>query len=392
MTKYQKDEFSIRDGKIKLYRRADSPGKIWQCRFNAKGKAIRLSTNESNQHAATAVAGDLYDEIRFKIKNDIPIGRKSFKSVWEEWKSAVPLSSHRVKYIRITGNRYILPFFGAKPITAINTAQVSEYWAWRETQPIKGPPSAQTLVMDAQLLTQFLKWAAERNYLRKVPEIKSPKKRNPKASRRPVFSKDDILHMLDFSIYWVNRSSNQQIRRGYCFGYVSLILYSGLRPKEARLLKWRDVQQDQAVLLNVNEQGKTGERTVVALPAAGAVLDYIRGLGGDTSPDAYVFPGAAGGATASFEHLFKSMVTYLGLTSEDSRDRTIYSLRHTYTTFRLIHGKVDVFKLASNLGTSAETIRLHYAHVLNQNMAGDLNQNDQSGFDNEWGVSLQGFG
>ena len=51
MTKYQKDEFTIRDGRITLYRRADSPSKIFQCRFMVNGKCIRRTNNESNELA-----------------------------------------------------------------------------------------------------------------------------------------------------------------------------------------------------------------------------------------------------------------------------------------------------------------------------------------------------
>ena len=52
MTKYQEDEFTVRDGKITLYRRADSPSKVYQARFMANGKCIRRSTNESNRNSS----------------------------------------------------------------------------------------------------------------------------------------------------------------------------------------------------------------------------------------------------------------------------------------------------------------------------------------------------
>ncbi|TAN47288.1 MAG: hypothetical protein EPN26_14165, partial [Rhodospirillales bacterium] len=37
-----------------------------------------------------------------------------------------------------------------------------------------------------------------------------------------------------------------------------------------------------------------------------------------------------------------------------------YSLRHTYATDRLIKGRLDVWLLAKNMGTSVEMIRKHY--------------------------------
>jgi hypothetical protein len=216
MTKYQEDEFTVRDGKITLYRRADSPSKVYQCRFMAGGKCIRRSTNESNREEAAVAAGEIFDHTRWSINNNLPIGKKTFKTVWVEWLGAVPLSQHRRDYIAVTGRLYILPFFGSEPITATTTARVLDYWPWREANTAKGVPSAQTLKMDAQLLRQFLKWAYGKSYLGKIPEVKSPKKVDLKATRRPAFSKDDIQHFLDFAPYWVGapKNAHHKTRRG----------------------------------------------------------------------------------------------------------------------------------------------------------------------------------
>ncbi len=40
-----------------------------------------------------------------------------------------------------------------------------------------------------------------------------------------------------------------------------------------------------------------------------------------------------------------------------------YSLRHTYATFALLYGRVSVYTLAVNMGTSVDMIEKHYGHV-----------------------------
>ena len=47
-------------------------------------------------------------------------------------------------------------------------------------------------------------------------------------------------------------------------------------------------------------------------------------------------------------------------------DRSIYSLRHTAICMRIIlsHGKVNIFNLAKNAGTSVEQIERFYARHL----------------------------
>jgi len=51
--------------------------------------------------------------------------------------------------------------------------------------------------------------------------------------------------------------------------------------------------------------------------------------------------------------------------------RTIYSLRHTYATFRLQDG-VHQFILAWNIGTSTAMLEKHYRHASNVASAAEL--------------------
>ena len=51
--------------------------------------------------------------------------------------------------------------------------------------------------------------------------------------------------------------------------------------------------------------------------------------------------------------------------------RTIYSLRHTYATFRLQEG-VNHYVLARNMGTSVKMLENFYGHTSNRAMAEEL--------------------
>ena len=44
------------------------------------------------------------------------------------------------------------------------------------------------------------------------------------------------------------------------------------------------------------------------------------------------------------------------------KSRSLYSLRHTYATFRLAYRNVDYRRLAKQMGTSVGMIERHYAH------------------------------
>jgi integrase len=68
-------------------------------------------------------------------------------------------------------------------------------------------------------------------------------------------------------------------------------------------------------------------------------------------------------AKTLYESLIIDLLTKAGLRKGAcGTDRTTYSFRHTYATFRLSEG-VDVYFLAEQMGTSVKMIEDHYGHV-----------------------------
>ncbi len=372
---YEFHPFTIRDGKITLYTRSIGNNAIWQCRFMAQGKCIRRSTKETSTSAASAVAGDLYDEIKFKIKHDMPIGLTTFEVVWKRWFTIqqTHLSTHRLKYAKSVANAHFLPHFGKKTITAVTTAAVTAYWPWRESSGRK-PPSPATLSMEAQLMRQFLKWALDSNYIASMPKVKSPKKVDAKNTRREAFTISEYGLLKTYMLSWINHHKSDIARRRRMFrNFVMIMFASGMRQNEARNLKWQDVDISNHVLLTVS--GKTGTRTIVAQPECKTYLDDQRKTSAFTKPTDYVFANPKGEATANFDHTFKMLVTGADmLLCADGSKKVIYSMRHSYCTWRLdpADGNVDMDNLARNMGTSKEMINLHYGHVTNVNFADEL--------------------
>jgi integrase len=58
--------------------------------------------------------------------------------------------------------------------------------------------------------------------------------------------------------------------------------------------------------------------------------------------------------------------------------RTIYSLRHTYATFRLREG-THHFHLAQNMGTSVRMLEEYYGHVRSRDVAEELTKTARRG-------------
>jgi hypothetical protein len=54
------------------------------------------------------------------------------------------------------------------------------------------------------------------------------------------------------------------------------------------------------------------------------------------------------------------------------RSRTLYSLGHTYATFRIVHGNVNLHVLARQMGTSFAMLEQHYSHLIPRQRAPEL--------------------
>ena len=61
----------------------------------------------------------------------------------------------------------------------------------------------------------------------------------------------------------------------------------------------------------------------------------------------------------------------------DGSKKVIYSMRHSYCTWRLLDGRVNMDLLAGNMGTNKKMIKLYYGHVTNINFADELTKTNK---------------
>ena len=170
--------------------------------------------------------------------------------------------------------------------------------------------------------------------------------------------------------------------------YVLIMGNTGLRVGEARGLKWRDLREvrrgDGTADLILTVRGKTGSREVVASKGEvkayfGRILELrskeLAGADGnlvEPDPDSFIFCHPDGTPIQSFKKSFASLLRSAGLETDSfGQKRTIYSLRHTYATFRLQEG-VNHYALARNMGTSVAMLEQHYGHTSNVASADEL--------------------
>lgn len=411
----------LRDGRIVLYTR--NGGGVYHARLSVEGVSdyVVKSTKQRSLDRAREVAEDLYDDLRYKVRHGEEIGVHSFRTIWDRWLKAHQdtLSFHRKRYITGTAKRYLLPFLGQKVVGEINDKLIAQYWTWRISywrseegeakivaasksrstakRPYKQKlgnvaktPSQKSLDMERSVLGQILGWAHRNGMINRLPELKPPRiKVGRGVERRPAFELEEWKGLYRFLREWIREGAPQEgtapkkgphdlhrWQRELVRNYVVFMCSSGLRPNEARQLRWRDVTRHQDakgtayVILHIAPDTKTGVRECVPLRNVPTVIERLRKNSEHSLPDDLVFCGKDGKPIDNFGKTFKSVLNKSGLLRDRfGKERTIYSLRHTYATFRIRYGGVNVDALASNMGTSPSIIFRHYRHIPNPEIA-----------------------
>ena len=154
---------------------------------------------------------------------------------------------------------------------------------------------------------------------------------------------------------------------------------TGIRPSEAKQLRWRHVDfKDKLIKLDATITKNKKPREVVGRDPAITRMRAIRrrqtaflkphGQSIRQSDFVFALPRSSGGTVRlervhTFKTSFRSLLKACGFEYDEHNERhSITSLRHTYATLRLMEG-TSMDLLALNMGTSVRMIENHYGHV-----------------------------
>lgn len=274
----------------------------------------------------------------------------------------------------------VLRRFAKTDVTTIQTKHYHQYLDWVQEQDSSLTPA--TLNHIASVFAKVMKFARQEGVIDFVPATPRVKRMdNPRAFFRfhPLVDKkhDEYKTLLTAA----KEMADEKIRvrdtivSDELYDFILFMTHSFLRPTESEIyaLTHRDivVADDPKRLIVTVRRGKTGHRVINTMPAAVSVYARIKSRNKGSSTDDFIFlPAYKNRSTAKqiVQRQFNALLDRCEL-KKDRYSRsvhTVYSLRHTAICMRIIlsQGKVNIFNLAKNAGTSVDQIERFYARHL----------------------------
>lgn len=384
---------TFREGAIYLYRRAEYKKPTWYIRLKVPGIKgyIWKSSKTTDEHLAFSRAEQLYNENLVKSLSGVKINNRRIADALQAYITHLTPEMGRITIkTKIQISRRLIPVFKTRTFDELDTPLIGEVLETVSRQSRKGSLSPNAQIRLLSDFRHFLRWAIERGYTDTYPKFPTVKQ---KQNRRPHFDPDDWNKLTRYLRTHLSKARHPSVRRdrNLLINYVLILANTGIRVGEARDLKWRDIRpiqtsdDTQSVALMVT--GKTGKREVVArtadvrkwfnsiLTERKQDIDHPESdLAQSTKvpTDSYVFCGRNGKPIGSFKKSFGRLIAEAGVEFDSfGQRRTIYSLRHTYATFRLQEG-VNHYILAQNMGTSVAMLEQFYGHTSNVTAADEL--------------------
>lgn len=386
--------------KLKIYRISGS--KYWQMRLYNKGRYMVKSLKTTDLDEAKSAASLLFESLEF---GGIYVEKPSKAAPFSEFKNQqflhdlieevlaaelekvrrdeIKHASYVMSKIRLEG--LVFDFFKDRPLNKINAQTLDDFLTLMTQKNL----SVSTMQGYIAQVRKILRLLHRKELLASMPSFRSLKSQpNSRGAftvteYKSILQESKRLRRVTFDDWqdgqkmWIKKEYRQMpIEMNWL---IRFMVFTFIRPGDIRQIKNRHIEEIHGAYhylrLNLPEV-KRHKAPTVSLPAAVPVYERVlahqkaRGYG---RPDDYVFFPEEPNRTYVLDvvgWLFNWILKNLDLKQgPHGTDRTVYSLRHSAITFRLIYGgNIDLLTLARNARTSVEMIEKFYASTLSAEM------------------------
>ena len=327
----------------------------------------------------------LYYDAEFKREHKLPQNTRRFSAVADavikELQRQLEAGTGKAVYHSYISaiTHYLTPFFGKYNADSITPVLLNKFEQWRE-QRMGKQPVASTITNHNSALNAVFKYAMERGWVsaHQLPKLLNKGK---KSEARPAFTLQEYRSMVQKLRHWSTQGHMAKTRdmRELLRDYVLILANTGIRHgTEAQSLRWRHIEwieKDRQQYLRITVSGKTGTRSLIA---RANTEDYLKRIQSrfpslarmsfdqllDKRVNEHVFRMPDGSRTMNLNQSFRQFMRDSGLAvgATSEKQRTLYSLRHTYATFALMDG-IGIHELARQMGTSVGMLEQHYSKI-----------------------------
>jgi hypothetical protein len=380
--------------------------RYWQVRCYLKGKTYTQSLKTTNKQAAISQAkqffhiktAELYAD-KVEIRTDRKIRFSDLiPAVVVGLQARVKRGEFAAANIPIFLNRMhnsILPYFGAMSMEQITYRHLNDFMEQMSNRDL----SATTVHQHMVAIRKVFAHAHGNNIIKSTPKFPVIKVADKPRGSFSLTEYRDLVRLArqrvgervpdEFSKKY--RSSNDILEK---YGQINADLHwlirfmvnGFMRPSDIKFIKHKHVTvvRGKHIYLRLNlPETKKHDKPIVTLQPA--VFVYERLLAqqladGYGRPDDYLFLPSLENRkwlliVYGWQFMYIQSLAGVEANAANGQTRTIYSLRHTAMTFRLLYGgKIDLLTLAKNARTSVEMIERFYASNLNAEMNIDLLQ------------------
>ena len=373
----------LRDGDVVLFKITRS--KKWQARFRATtGKWVRFTTKRTSIEEATRIACDKYDEARYRERLGFAMFVKRFDEMArycvDEMRRDLAAGVGKKVYTAYIAviETYLVPFFGQMFLTSITHKQIAEFELWRNAR-LKRNPKTSTLLTFASAFSRICATAVEQGWVSATAKFPKLNVRGERGGVRPAFTDKEVIQLREHLTTWHTQAKGYTAEmRLLLRDLVDLLIQTGMRQgTESMGLMWKHIEwhEEKGVrYLRMWVKGKTGERWLIAKHECVNTLKRLQANQPDIASLTFdelierrlpllVFRFADNNEPFEMNKVFKRLLIETNLQKgQADKDRTLYSLRHTYATNELLSG-TDIHTLAKQMGTSVLMLERHYSKL-----------------------------
>ena len=373
--------------------------RYWQVRCYFKGKTFTQSLRTTNKQSAISLAkqffhvktAELYGET-VKVKDDVVKFADVVQATLALQQARCQrgeLSKEGLQILRNRLHRVLIPYFGSMTLRDIGYSHLSDFVAKQSSKGLTGVTIQQHLVA----LRKVFNYAHSVNLITALPKFPTIKVTN---KPRGHFDVSEYLRLVRSSRSLINQSvplssPNQRKRGGRLVTeclvitpelawLIRFMVNSFIRPSDIKNLRHKHITvvrgANTYLRLNLPES-KRHDKPIVTMPAAVTVYERLKAyqllLGFGSSDDDVFMPQMPDRKRAlellgwQFRHA--QAVAGIGRNTANGQARTLYSLRHSAITFRLLYGRnIDLLTLARNARTSVEMVERFYSSNLSAEM------------------------